>query len=266
MGLPGRLDFHSHLIPGVDDGAADAPQSLAALRAFAAQEVTTCITTPHFDGSLTRVPQALEARLAQLDAGWATLTAARAGVEGLPSMERGVELMLDIPDVDVSDPRLRLAGGPFVLCEFPAMLLPPNAELAVKQFVARGWIPIIAHPERYRNHEADLMTIGRCRVAGAYLQVNAGSLIGHYGPEARTTAVRLLTRGWVDYLSSDHHARGIPATADAIAWLGTRHAEEQAYQLTVSNPRRILAGERPIPVTPIERRAPTLPWWRRLFR
>jgi protein-tyrosine phosphatase len=266
MALPGRLDFHSHLIPGVDDGAADVPQSLAALRAFAAQGVTTCITTPHFDGSLTRQPRALEARLAELDAGWERLAAAREGVEGIPTMARGVELMLDVPDVDVSDPRLRLAGGPFVLCEFPAMLLPPNAELAVKQFVARGWTPIIAHPERYRNHEADLMTIGRCRVAGAYLQVNAGSLVGQYGSEAQTTAVRLLTRGWVDYLSSDHHARGVPATAAAITWLEGRDAAEQAHQLTVSNPRRILAGERPIPVTPIERRAPRRPWWQRLFR
>lgn len=264
MALTGIVDFHSHLIPGVDDGAADVAQSLTALRAFAAQGTATCITTPHFDGSLTRAPAALAARLEALDAGWARLQAALQGVDGLPRVARGVEVMLDAPDVDLSDARLRLAGGPFVLCEFPAMLLPPNAELAIAQLRASGWMPIIAHPERYRNHEPGLETIGRCRQAGAFFQVNAGSLVGQYGSAAQLVAERLLTRGWVDYLASDHHARGVPATAQAIDWLGGRDAAEQAHQLTVMNPARILQGERPIPVTPIERRSARRGWWGRI--
>lgn len=265
MALTGIVDFHSHLIPAVDDGAADVAASLAALRAFAEQGTTTCITTPHFDGSLTRSPAALAARLDALDAGWATLQGALQGTAGLPSLARGVEVMLDAPDVDLSDARLRLAGGPFVLCEFPAMLLPPNAELAITRLRAKGWLPIIAHPERYRNHEPALETIGRCRQAGAFFQVNAGSLVGQYGSTAQVVAERLLTRGWVDYLASDHHARGVPATAQAVTWLEGRDAAEQAYQLTVSNPTRILQGERPIPVTPIERRTTSRAWWRRFL-
>lgn len=262
--MSGIVDFHSHLIPAVDDGAQDPAQALAALRAFAAQGATACITTPHFDGSLTKRPDALAARLAEFDAGWATLQAAVQGIAGLPALARGTEVMLDDPDPDLSDARLRLAGGPFVLCEFPAMRVPPNAEWAVQNLRARGWRPIIAHPERYRNHDDRLSALARCRAAGALLQVNAGSLLGQHGERALAIARGLLQEGWVDYLASDHHARGTPATGRAVALLVERGGEAQARRLTEENPARILAGEDPLPVPPL---APVKarPWWARLL-
>ena len=60
---------------------------------------------------------------------------------------------LDVPDPDLSDPRVRIAGGPLVLVEFPSMQLPPNCEWALHTLRQQGWRPIIAHPERYRNHD-----------------------------------------------------------------------------------------------------------------
>src|SRR5690606_24964700 len=157
-------------MPAVDDGAPDERHALEALRAFAAQGATTCITTPHFDASLMRTPYG-EERLAELDEGWERLRRAAATEPGLPALERGVEVMLDDPDPDLADARLRLAGGPFVLCEFPAMRLPPNGEWAVTNLRQKGWRPIIAHPERYRNHDDRLTVLSRCRAAGALLQV-----------------------------------------------------------------------------------------------
>lgn len=260
----GIVDFHSHLIPAVDDGAADLVQAIAALRSFALQGATTCITTPHFDGTLTKSPAALAQRLAEFDAGWAHLQEAHAATPGLPAIARGVELMLDVPDPDLSDPRLRLAGGPFVLCEFPSMQLPPNCEWALHNLRQQGWRPIIAHPERYRNHDARFTALARCRAAGAHLQVNAGSLLGQHGERAASIARLLLAQGWVDYLASDHHARGEPATARAVQWLTEVGAEAQARRLTVENPGRILSGEAPLPVQLVESR-PARSFWSRLF-
>jgi protein-tyrosine phosphatase len=261
--LQGFVDFHSHLIPAVDDGSGDAPQSLAALRAFGEQGAAACITTPHFDGSLTRMPAQYDARIAELDQGWSLLQAAHAATPGLPRIERGVEIMLDDPDPDLRDPRVRLAGGPFVLVEFPAMQLPPNAEWALHNIKRHGWRPILAHPERYRNHDSRLTVLSRCRAAGAHLQVNAGSFLGQHGDRARAMANVLLAEGWIDYLASDHHARGEPATARAAALLVKRGAERQVHRLTVENPGRILSGEGPLPVAPLSESA--RPWWARLL-
>jgi len=267
----GFIDFHSHLIPGVDDGSATPEQSVESLRAFAAQGAATVLTTPHFDASLTKMPVALAARLGVFDAGWAQLVAAReaalAAEPGLvlPEIKRGVELMLDDPDPDLSDDRIRLAGGAFVLCEFPAMQLPPNAEWAMHNLRQKGWRPVIAHPERYRNHDTRLSVLSRCRAAGAHLQVNAGSLIGQHGSRAQMVAFALLQAGWVDYLSSDYHARGTPATARAVEALVQRGAAAQATRLTVENPARLLAGDGPLPVQPLDAQE-AQSWWTRLLR
>ncbi len=262
--MAGFVDFHSHLMPGVDDGAQDVEQALAALRLFQAQGATHCLTTPHFDAGLTKSASALAARLGQFDAAWEALTRAHAQEPALPALARGVEMMLDDPDPDLTDPRVRLAGGPFVLVEFPAMQLPPNAEWALNNIRQRGFRPIVAHPERYRNHDARLTVLQRCRAAGALLQVNAGSLLGQHGDRARAVAHALLQLGWVDYLASDHHARGEPSTARAIQLLVARGAEAQARRLTEENPARILRGEPPLPVRPLETKQ-ARPWWARLL-
>lgn len=262
--LAGFVDFHSHMMPAVDDGSADVAQSLTALRHFQAQGASACITTPHFDGSLTRVQGLLDVRLAELDGAWEQLRQAHAATPGLPRLERGVEVMLDDPDPDLRDPRLRLAGGPFVLVEFPAMQLPPNAEWALHNIRRHGWRPILAHPERYRNHDSRLTVLARCRAAGAHLQVNAGSFLGQHGDRARAVANVLLSLGWIDYLASDYHARGEPASAKAAALLVKRGAAQQVQRLFVENPARILAGEGPLPAAPLEGGAHR-PWWARLL-
>ncbi len=259
--LPGT-DFHSHLIPGVDDGAADRSYSAGALARFRAEGVGTIITTPHFNGSLTREPTLLAERLEQLDAGWAVLesvVADDAAQFGSPLLvRRGAEVMLDVPEPDLSDPRLRLGGGPFVLVEFPGMRLPPmnGAEVAIRALVGAGWRPVIAHPERYRNADESLAEFARLKAAGGLLQLNAGSLFGDYGKTAAAFATALLTAGWIDYVSSDYHARGEPGVARFAAALAQSGYAAQAEALTVTNPGRLAAGELPMPVAPLQTTEP----------
>jgi protein-tyrosine phosphatase len=259
-------DFHSHLIPGVDDGAADLAESRAAVAAMAADGVATAVATPHFDGSLTSTPELAAARLAQIDAAYAALTTdADVQASGVRVL-RGVELMLDVPDPDVSDPRLRLNGGRFVLVEFPALQLPPsNADFAIRALREKGWQPVLAHPERYRNVDDALESLLALRYAGAYLQLNAGSLLGFHGDGARRRASALLARGWIDYASSDYHSRGMPAVAAARASLAASGAAEQAELLFSENPARLVRGEPPHPVAPLAAGARTRrSWWARL--
>lgn len=260
-------DFHSHLMPGVDDGAANLVESRAAVYALARDGVGTALTTPHFDGSLTLTPERVAERLDQLDAAFAALTGdaevTAAGVQLL----RGVELMLDVPDVDVSDPRVRLNGGRFVLVEYPALQLPlAHADYAIRALRAQGWQPVLAHPERYRNVDDTLEALAALRYAGAYFQMNAGSLVGQHGEGPQRRATALLARGWVEFGSSDFHARGTPAVGAARAMLAATGAAETADLLFVENPARLLRDETPraVPLLPVTKRKPR-PWWARLF-
>lgn len=255
------IDFHNHVIPAVDDGAGDTEQSVAALRTFAEQGVHTVVATPHVSGALTGDAAALAERLAELDAGWAALQGVAGQVPGVTVL-RGAEVMLDTPAPDLSDPRLRLGGTSFVLVEFPFMTVPPNATQALFDLRMRGWTPVLAHPERYGNASPDLSEAEEWRRVGAFLQVNAGSLLGRYGESAQRLAWTLVGRGWVDYLSSDYHARGRCPIAECRAELERRGAGEQARLLMEENPRRMLAGDIPLPVPPLEAKKPL---WRRLL-
>jgi protein-tyrosine phosphatase len=254
------IDFHNHVIPGVDDGAADVEQARAALLEMKGQGIETVVATPHLNGSATADPEMLVRCLDALDQGWEALQNDGA-VPGIRLL-RGAEVMLDTPAPVFTDPRTRLAGTNFVLVEFPFMTVPPYGATALFEMKMQGWQPVLAHPERYANAHADLSDAVEWSRVGALLQVNSGSLLGKYGDQAKRISWDLLAQGLVSYLSSDYHARGRCHTAAAREMLRERGAEEQAILLTEVNPRRLLDGQPPLPVPPIERPRPL---WRRIL-
>lgn len=245
------VDFHSHLMPGVDDGARDRDESRAALEAMRSSGVKALITTPHFRGSLVLRQGEFDARMRELDDGWIQLVALRDETDPDLDLRRGTEVLLDIPEPDLTDPRLRLGGGAFVLVEFPYFTVPPRSTRVISAIRGNGFVPIIAHPERYRDIVSDTDLVDEWRKAGAYLQMNGPSLIGRYGAEARNMAIFLLKRGWADYISSDYHARGETRIAEYRQVLSRMGADAQAEVLMRTNPARLLNNEPPVPVPPL---------------
>ena len=247
------VDLHNHMIPGVDDGARDEAEALSAVKALGADGVKKVVATPHVDGSVTLDQAALTRRMDELDGGWERLTRTLAEESGEPpTMGRGVELKLDVPEVDLSDKRLRLDGGRAVLVEFPHMMVPPRSEHALSTIRRGGYIPLLAHPERYQGIGSSVAIMARWLDVGAFLQVNAASLIGRYGDTAAATARELLARGWAHCLASDYHARGEPRLGTVRTLLEEWGGEEQARLLFEVNPSRILEGKSPLPVDPLE--------------
>jgi len=246
----GFVDIHSHLVPGVDDGARDVAAAVESVERFTKLSIRRIVTTPHIDGSLTHHPARLEARLAEVSEAWEraaeTIGARLPGVE----YRRGHEVLLDVPEVDLSDPRLRLAGTSFVLVEWPRLKIPPRTGPVLERIRAMGYRPIVAHPERYSGIADAMHVVQEWRTVGAYLQVNYGSIVGAYGESARAAADRLLRRGWVDYLSSDFHghARLEIHMAEATAALEALGAHEAVTALCKTNPGRVLSDEEPLPV------------------
>lgn len=256
------IDFHSHLVPGVDDGAIDLAQSRAALQLMQAQGARALITTPHLLGSLTTRPERMADFFRTLDPAWNLFRELAAAEFPALRVERGLEVMLDTPAPDLSDPRVRLAGSDFVLVEFPYLTVPPNSASAIYELRTRGWRPVIAHPERYQGVDPDLRVVEEWVRVGGLLQVNCGSLVGRYGHAAQEIAWRLLRRGLASYLCSDYHARGRCAIDAARLALEERRAQDQAWLLMEANAARLLDNDLPLQVPPI---TDAEPLWRRLL-
>jgi len=259
----GFTDLHSHLVPGVDDGSRTLDEARDGIRRLRALDVRRIVTTPHLDGSLTRDRGILEARLSEVDRAWDSLQ--RMVAVEFPDLElhRGHEVMLDIPDPDLSDLRLRLAESPFVLVEWPGLWVPPSTLPVLDRLMDSGVRPIIAHPERYGGLDRELALPGEWRARGALLQVNYGSLVGKYGDFPRRRAITFLERGWVDLMASDFHGRAhlSPSLKEAQEVLSEWGGGEEFRLLARVNPTRILRGEDPLPVFPVTEKPGV---WRRL--
>lgn len=247
------LDFHNHIIPGVDDGSESLEDSLVALERMWAQGITHVITTPHFRASVVKDPAEFDLQMGAIDSAWELLV--QSVWENFPQMklDRGVELALDDPSPEATDSRLRLAGTRFMLVEFPYFNIPPNSVVPLAHLRRNGVTPIVAHPERYENLNAHYETFREWKQAGAFLQLNAGSLVGAYGSGAERNAWRCLRSGLVDYLSSDYHARGDCQVAEARAKLTSKGGGSQLQTLSGWNGDRLVAGLDPTPVAPFAR-------------
>ena len=258
------LDFHNHLIPGVDDGAATLEESRSALKVMQGQGFRTIITTPHISASSLARDGASD-YLRRVDIGWGQLQSLAKSEFPELRLERGFEILLDTPRVDLSDPRLRLGGSRFVLVEFPWSGIPVNSVQSLFDMKMSGYTPVVAHPERYSDMDGELGLAKRWGDAGAFLQVNAGSLVGQYGHRAKALAWACLDRGLANYMCSDYHARGrSPINAARVSLAQALNGEAAFLQLTDVNPQRLLSGLDPESLPNVSRK--TKSWWRWITR
>ncbi len=251
--IPGITDLHSHLVPGVDDGAPTLEHALEGIARMASKGVIRIVTTPHVDGSRTHDPDGLAADLDAVHRAFEPVRTAAA--EHHPGLALGLacELRLDVPDPDLGEPRLRFPGTDVVLVEWAALQVPPSSVQAMERLSGQGVRPLLAHPERYRGLDARIERVGEWRERGAWMMVNHGSLVGRYGNEAMRLAHRLLARGWVDALATDFHGRpNLRLYLDeARGWFEARKAMDTWNLLAVENPARIARGETPLEVIPV---------------
>ncbi len=248
-----RVDIHSHLVPGVDDGSRTLDDALESIERMTRLGIRAILTTPHFNASILRVPDEAEARITEVEHAFAALHAAVEDRFPEVHLMRGFEVMLDDPDPDLSDARVRLDGTPFVLVEWPSMQVPPGTPAVIQRLRSQGHIPVIAHPERYHVGGSMVELAQLWKDAGAFLQVNHGSITGRYGGRVQKRGWDLLEAGLADYLASDHHGRPhlelqLEGTLNAVEGMG---AEESIQALLRTNPRRLIDGEEPFPVRPI---------------
>lgn len=197
-----QTDLHSHLLPGVDDGAGTLAESLELIRWMHGMGFRRLYTTPHVMQDM--YPNSRE-RLEE---------AAQLVWDALPGLGLDVELHLAAEYyVDEyfekkleTEPLLTLPGRR-VLIEHSPLAAPPNFHQVVFRLCAKGYKPVLAHPERYRSYESDLGAYQRLKQWGCEFQVNLLSLTGYYGRTVEKNARLLMKAGLTDFLATDLHHR-----------------------------------------------------------
>ncbi|HET7034435.1 MAG TPA: CpsB/CapC family capsule biosynthesis tyrosine phosphatase [Thermomicrobiaceae bacterium] len=256
------VDLHSHLLPGVDDGARDLEESLAMLGVAAEQGTTAICATPHAD----RVSPA------QVREGVARLNEV-ATAHGLPvTVAPGNEILLspETPARLQAGQYLTLNDTRYVLVELPLRgPWPGGAELALSALVLAGYRPVLAHVERYPGVQHEPELAARLIDLGVLLQVNADSLQMRSSSARRRTAELLLRRHAIHLLASDsHHAdHRPPVLRPGLSYVAEIMGDDYAAWL-VENARAVLAGgeitpPEVLPAEPAGGRWSPLGWLRR---
>ena len=194
------VDVHSHLIPGIDDGARCEEESLALLRGLERCGYRKVWTTPHIMSDVYRND------VETIEKGLQTLRelARREGVD--LSIDAAAEYYLDEGFTEKMKAKKVMAiDEKYVLFETSYMSKPLMTEEMIFAIGTAGYIPLFAHPERYRYVEDPEKEYGRFKELGVLFQVNINSFGGYYGKTAQRLAEFLEERGMIDFLGSDAH-------------------------------------------------------------
>lgn len=198
-----QVDLHSHLLPGIDDGAKDLDHSLALIRRLADMGFTQLYTTPHVMADLyPNTPDLIRAKLAEVRA-----AVAAAGLT--IKIDAAAEYLLDEGfGAQLQAGTLLTLPGNKVLVEMSFVSEPPNLDQTIFQLQTKGYQVLLAHPERYLFLRDHFERYAALKERGVELQMNLLSLTGYYGLPTRDNAIKLLKTGLIDYLATDlHHER-----------------------------------------------------------
>lgn len=242
------FDLHSHILPGLDDGAAHWEESIVLARMAFEAGVRKLAATPHYLEGIYGNSRAKVLPLVQEFRG--CLAGAGIEIEVLAGTE--AYLSPELPDLVLRGEVATLGDGmKYVLVEFPMRELPPYAEDVLFGLQLKGVVPIIAHPERNREIARRPERLYGLIERGALAQVNAGSLMGAYGTEIREVAETLVHHRLIHFLGSDAHSapRGYPPIREAFEWLRRIAGEEDARKIAWENPEAVAVG---VAVAPFE--------------
>ena len=223
--LRGMRDIHAHILPGVDDGAATATQSLEILDYLAQLGFREVWFTPHvMEDCPGNTPEALTRQF----------EAFRTRYAGPLSLRLSSEYMLDalFPD-RLQTGLLPLGDKRHLLVETSYMFSPPDLDSMLLDICKAGYTPVIAHPERYgymsaADHQA-------LKEKGYAFQLNLMSLSGYYGTHARRVGEQLLEAGSYNYIGTDlHHLERYQPMLDSFK-LSRRHLDLLAQLIENNN-------------------------------
>ena len=253
-------DLHSHILPGLDDGAETLEDAVEMARIAAQHGTKVILATPHYSNvsessSLQHIQDVLATLRGELE---------KKGIELEVLMGMENHLDLNLPENFSKGWALAINESHYVLVELPFFGHPNYASEVLFQLQVRGVTPILAHPERAEAVQQDPDLLANFVERGMLSQVTAASILGHFGRRVERFTHMLLRRGLVHIIASDSHSpkgsrspdlsAGVEATARIVG-------REKALAMVVDTPRAVIY-DMPVDVEPIMTSQRPRPWWR----
>jgi tyrosine-protein phosphatase YwqE len=204
------VDMHSHVLPGIDDGAQTPEESIVLIKKMMELGIKKIVATPHvmidyYRNDYESISNALAILKEELKNQNIDIEVSAAAEH---YFDESFEKRID-------DRLVFTIGDNYVLFEISFISQPPNLIQIIQKMLDMGYKPILAHPERYNY--MDVEQLKQIRMMGCNLQLNTISLTGYYGKPTKTLAEELVDNQMIDFISSDmHHPRHAQALEDAL--------------------------------------------------
>lgn len=236
------IDLHTHLLPGIDDGAKSLEEAVQIIRQGRKIGITAICTTPHLSSSFTkdRTEKIMENFLMLQERIYEEKIDIQLYLGSEIDLRMNFDSIRRLPFFSINQTQK------YLFLELPIGEFPPFTERILFSLLIEGLSPILAHPERSLSKEGDFERIEKLKDSGILIQVNAGSFLGDFGKGIQRGAKRLLEENLVDFISSDAHdlnRRPITVMAEAFKKVKNDLGEEKGLELFERNPEKILQAD-----------------------
>ena len=197
------VDMHSHLIPGIDDGAKTIEEAITLIRGLQDLGFQKIITTPHIYKE--HYPNTKDGILRGLEELKKVLVAENIHIP----IEASAEYFMDDHYESLLDnDEILPLQDKYVLVEMSFFGAPPKLEDYLFKTQIKGYVPILAHPERYLFYHNEFEQFYELKEKGVLLQLNTASLMGYYGRPIQRIAQKLIKEKLIDFIGTDMHHEG----------------------------------------------------------
>ena len=232
------IDIHCHILPNVDDGSESLEESIAMAKIAESEGITKIVNTSHchFD---FKYKKGNELKL-ELEKFNQALKEENINIEVLLGNELYYtsDLIERFDELDF----FSMNNSKYILMEFSPINFPKNIEDVIYEIKIRGYIPIIAHAERYKQVQEDVNIVLDCIKEGALIQVNASSILCKNGEKAEDTSKKLLDNNMVHFVATDAHSsnRRRPLIKDSYNYILKNYGKEVSEKLFIENPTAVI--------------------------
>ena len=230
-------DLHVHVLPGIDDGPEDEETSLKMIEKACLHGTKVLLATPHRkdvteDSSVPNIRKLLSKlndECGDID------------INLLLGMENHLDVQL--PDDLEKGIALSMNDSRYVLIEMPFWGCPDFVEPTLKIIQSRGFVPVLAHPERIEAFQKNVELLDRFIKSGMLSQITGGSLLGYWGEEVRKFTEELVNTRLVHIMASDAHTVDgprEPLLGPAVKTIASMIGERNAHLMVAGIPFAIL--------------------------